>query len=103
MDKRGLVYTNTVSTPSISSDATALDGSTTNKRSSWFIQNLGTNTLFVRRGGTATTEVFDYALKAGSLIDEGTGGSVGESGPVVFTGDITVAGTSPRYVATETT
>lgn len=70
-------------------------------RRMWSIQNLGTNTLFVRRGASATTSVFHHVLKAGTGTDDGTGGSVGDYAGVIYTGAISVAGTSPRCVITE--
>ena len=88
-----------VNTPSIMSSATALASNPA--RTGWFIQNLGTNALFVRMGGTASTSVFHTVLKAGTGNDDGSGGSVGQEQGVVFTGIITIDGTSPRYVAIE--
>ncbi len=100
MDTRGLVRKSTVSTPSISSNATAFAANS--RRSSWNIQNLGTNTLYLLLGSGATTEVFNYALKAGSVPDDGTGGSYGESSGVIYVGIITIAGTAARYTTKET-
>ncbi len=88
-------------TPSIASDTTAL--AVNSSRSAWSIQNLGTNTLYVLLGSGATTSVFHYALKAGSVNDDGTGGSLSQFENVVYTGIVTVAGTSLRYVVTELT
>jgi len=88
-----------LNTPSIASAATALAAN--EARSAWSIQNLGTNPLFVRLGSGASTSVFHCVLKAGSLNDNGTGGSYSMEAGVVYTGIITVAGTSPRYVVTE--
>ena len=101
--KANLVLVSEANTPEILDSATALADSIGDRRSSWSIQNLGTNTLYVLLGDGATTSVFHYALKAGSINDDGTGGSVGESDGVIYTGIITVAGTSPRYVVKETT
>jgi hypothetical protein len=70
-------------------------------RTGWSIQNLGQNPLFVNLGGTASSTVFHVVLKAATSNDDGTGGSVGQEQGVVFTGAITVAGTSPRYCITE--
>jgi hypothetical protein len=91
--------TTNVNTPAIASDATALASNPA--RTSWMIQNLGTNALFVRKGGTASTTVFHVVLKAGSGNDDGSGGSFAEEAGTIFTGIVTVAGTSPRYVVTE--
>lgn len=91
----------TSNTPSIVTSAgTALAVNTL--RGAWSIQNLsGVNPLFVLRGSGASTTVFHTVLKAASSQDDGTGGSISESGPVVYTGIITVAGTSPRFTVTE--
>ena len=70
-------------------------------RYSWSIQNVGTNPLFVRLGGTASTTVFHYVLKGGTGNDDGLGGSVTQEGSSVFTGDISIAGTLPRAVILE--
>jgi hypothetical protein len=86
-------------TPSIASAATALANNAA--RGGWFIQNLGTNALFVRLGDSASSTVFHFVLKAGSVNDDGTGGSVGQNSGIVYTGIITIAGTSPRYTVME--
>lgn len=95
----GSYPTAAVSTPSIQSSATALSANT--KRIGWFIQNLGTNTLYVLHGSGASTSVFTVALKAGTGNDDGSGGTASQENGVIYTGIITVAGTSPRYTATE--
>lgn len=86
-------------TPSISSAATALAANP--KRIAWNIQNLGQNALFVLFGSGASTSVFHVVLKAGSANDDGTGGTVGQESGVIYTGIITIAGTSPRYTVLE--
>lgn len=86
-------------TPSIQSSATALAAN--KARGAWMIQNLGTNALFVRMGEGASTSVFHVVLKAGTGQDDGTGGTIAQEAGTVYTGVITVAGTSPRYVVTE--
>lgn len=91
--------TSQVNTPSIQSSATALASNTA--RTGWTIQNLGQNALYVLMGGTASTTVFHTVLKGGTSNDDGSGGIVGQEQGVVFTGDITVAGTSPRYTVVE--
>lgn len=88
-------------TPIIASDPTALAANTA--RGAWSVQNLGTNPLFVLRGSGASTSVFHMVLKAGSGTDDGSGGVLSEAEGVVYTGIITVAGTSPRYVVYEGT
>lgn len=89
----------TANTPAIIAAATAIASNPA--RAGWMIQNLGTNALFVRLGSGATTSVFHIVLKAGSVNDDGTGGSVSQFDGTVYTGIITIAGTSPRYVITE--
>lgn len=61
-----------------------------------FIQNLGTNPLYVRRATGASTTAFHYALVAGGANDDGTGGAVEVADHV---GVVSVAGTSPRFIA----
>lgn len=95
-----IVYqTQKINTPAIVSAATALEASS--DRRAWSIQNLGQNPLFVLLGAGATTSVFHVVLKAGSANDDGTGGLITQSEGVVYTGIITIAGTSPRYVVME--
>lgn len=95
-----IVYqTAKANTPAIASAATAL--AENSDRKGWSIQNLGTNVLFVLLGTGASTSVFHYCVKGGGGNDDGTGGSVSQTDGVVFTGPITIAGTSPRYVVSE--
>lgn len=89
----------TANTPSISSSSTAL-ASNANRRG-WQIQNVGTNPLFVLLGSGASTAVFHAVLKGGIVASDGLGGSWSQTGGRVYTGIITVAGTSPSYVAME--
>lgn len=91
--------TTAANTPSIASAATALASNT--KRIAWNIQNLGQNALFVLLGSGASSSVFHFVLKAGSANDDGTGGAVGQETGVIYTGIITIAGTSPRYTVLE--
>jgi len=70
-------------------------------RRAWSIQNVGTNPIFVRLGGTASSTVFHYVIKGGSVDSDGAGGSVNQTEGVVFTGLISIAGTSPKAVALE--
>lgn len=86
-------------TPSIASAATALAANAA--RIGWSIQNLGQNALFVRLGTGASSSVFHYVLKAGSANDDGLGGFVSQTDGAVFTGLISIAGTSPRYTMME--
>lgn len=91
--------TTNANTPAIATGSTALVSNPA--RVAWNIVNCGTNTLFVCLGPTASTGTFHIPLKAGSGNDDGSGGSVGQEFGVVYTGQITVAGTSPRYVVLE--
>lgn len=86
-------------TPSIASDATAI--ASNKARIAWAIQNLGTNALFVRLGAGASTSVFHFVLKAGTGTDDGSGGAISQEAGSVYTGIITIAGTSPRYTVFE--
>lgn len=86
-------------TPSIMSAATAL--SSAPHRIGWRITNQGTNPLFVRLGSSASTSVFDMVLAAGTGNDNGTGGAYEEKSGTIYTGEVTIAGTSPRYTVTE--
>lgn len=95
----GVVQTTASNTPSIASAATALAAN--NERIAWNIQNSGTNPLFVLLGSGATSSVWHVVLKAGVGNDDGSGGTFGQNSGAVYTGIITIAGTSPRYVATE--
>lgn len=88
-----------INTPSIASAATALAENV--ERTGWQIQNLGTNPLFVRLGSGASTSVFHAVLKGGTGNDDGLGGSIAQMGGIVYTGLISIAGTSPRYTVTE--
>jgi hypothetical protein len=98
--QRSISPTTNVNTPEIlTSEGTVL---TENQdRRSWHIQNLGTNPLYVRLGGTASSTVFHVVLKGGTTNDDGEGGTFSESSGLVYGGLISVAGTSPRYVARE--
>lgn len=91
--------TATANTPSIASAATAIAANSSRK--GWMIQNLGTNPLFVRMGASASVTVFHAVLKGGTGNDDGLGGSLSQMEGIVYTGIITIAGTSPRYTVTE--
>ena len=70
-------------------------------RAGWSIQNCDTDPLFVLLGSGASTSVFHYILKGGSGADDGLGGLIAQTSGTVYTGIITVAGTTPRFVITE--
>lgn len=91
--------TQNVNVPAIISTATALNANTA--RIGWTIVNCGTNILYVLMGSGASTTVFHVPLKAGSVNNDGTGGSVGQETGVIYTGIITIAGTSPLYTVIE--
>ena len=82
--------------PSNSAPITAVADITIAAGQTLFIQNLGVNPLFVRRGTGATSSLFNYVLQAAGANDDGTGGSV-----VIddFIGVVSFAGTSVRYNA----
>lgn len=69
-------------------------------RKDFFVQNLGTNPLFVKFGATASTSSFNVILAAATAQDNGSGGSTSWDG---YTGEVSVAGTSPRFIAWERT
>lgn len=71
------------------------------KRIAWSIQNVGQNPIFVCMGTTASSSVFHDVIKGGTADSDGLGGSTGESQGVVFTGDIYIAGTTPKVVVLE--
>lgn len=89
----------TANTPAIQTDATALAKNTARGR--WYIQNVGQNPIFVRLGSGASTTLFHYVLKGGTADSDGLGASVGQENGTIYTGIITIAGTTPKYVATE--
>lgn len=91
--------TTAVNTPAIASAATALAANP--NRLGWQIQNLGTNPLFVLLGSGASTTVFHAVLKGGTGNDDGLGASMSDTAGTIYTGIITIAGTSPRYTVLE--
>lgn len=65
------------------------------------IQNLGTNPVYVYLGaGAVAGTTFTEVIKAGTLQDDGLGGSY-KSLSVVYTGIISIDGTAPRVIITE--
>lgn len=95
----GLSLASQANTPAIVSNATALVANP--ERSAWMIQNLSTNALYVLLGAGASTSVFHVILKAGTATNDGTGGIISQESGTIYTGIITIAGTSPSYVVTE--
>ncbi len=95
-----IVYqTKQINTPAILTDATGIP--TNSDRRAWSIQNVGTNPLFIRLGGTASSTVFHFVLKGGTGDSDGIGAMISQTVGVIFTGAISVAGTSPKYVIME--
>jgi len=70
-------------------------------RVSYEIQNLGQNALFVKEGASASATDFTRVLVAGTANDNGTGGIYESPASQIYTGVITIAGTTPRYVISE--
>lgn len=95
----GVVSTQNISVPTIASAATALAAN--GARIGWGIQNVGTNPLFVLMGSGATSSVYHKVLKGGTGNSDGLGGSLDYTGPTVYSGIITIAGTAPLYVVYE--
>lgn len=95
----GGALVSSANTPSIQSGATALAANA--NRKGWQIQNVGTNPLFILLGSGASTSVFHSVLKGGTGASDGLGGSIAQTYGVIYTGIITVAGTSPSYVVME--
>lgn len=85
--------------PEIQTDTTALAANA--DRRGWQIQNVGTNPLFVRLGADASSALFHAVLRGGSTDSDGLGASWAQMSGVVYTGVVSVAGTSPKYVVTE--
>lgn len=92
---------NVANTPSVASATTALAANPA--RGAWGIQNVGaTNVLYVRMGPGASDTVFHKVLKGGTGAKDGLGASWDfDGGGAIYTGEITVAGTSPSYVVWE--
>lgn len=92
------MLTQSTNTAILTSAGTALAAN--EARRSYMIQNLDTDPLFVKEGAGASTTDFSYILAGGTGADNGTGAKY-ESGENVYTGIVTVAGTTPRFVAVE--
>ena len=87
-------------TPSIITSAgTALASNPA--RVGWQIQNVGTNPLFVNLGGTASSSVYHAVLRGGTGDSDGLGASIAQTEGSIFTGIITVAGTTPKFIVLE--
>jgi hypothetical protein len=86
-------------TPAVQTSTTALAANA--NRCAWRIQNLSTNPLFVLLGTGATSSQYHAVLSASVVAADGTGGVWNQSDGIVYTGIITIAGTSPSYVVLE--
>jgi hypothetical protein len=65
-----------------------------------YVQNVGTEPLFVKRGSGASSTDFHYPLAGGLANDDGLGSAVVIDSVVdKFVGPVSFAGTDPRYVA----
>jgi len=89
------------STGGAQTDATALAAIAPGNRRFLMIQNVGTNVLYVKLGDGATNSDYSFVLKGGSGAADGIGGSFVMDSGAVWQGIVTVAGTTPSYVATE--
>jgi hypothetical protein len=67
-------------------------------RKELFVQNLSTDSLFVKYGASATDSSFNFILASGSAELAGDGGSLSDSN---YTGQVSVYSTSPKYIAWE--
>ena len=95
-----LLQVTVANTPSILTEAgTALSANV--DRKGWMLQNLGTNPIYIRLGSGASSSLFHIVVKGGTGLDDGTGGSYNQVGGVIYTGLVSVAGTSPRLIVTE--
>lgn len=70
-------------------------------RVAYSIQNLGTNPLFVKDGADASATDFTRVLAGGTADDDGDGASYETNSNEIYTGVVSVAGTSPRFIITE--
>jgi hypothetical protein len=71
------------------------------KRTSWRLQNVGEEPLFYKKGTGCSTSDYTGILADETTAKLGEGGVVSESGDRVYNGIITIAGTTPAYVASE--
>jgi hypothetical protein len=56
---------------------------------------------FVRLGASASNTVFHVVLKGATVQDDGTGGIMSQDTGAIYCGEISIAGTSPRYTVLE--
>ena len=70
-------------------------------RQGWSIQNVGQNPIFIRFATGASITVFHHVIKGGTGDSDGLGGSIGHMEGSVYSGVISIAGTTPKLVVTE--
>jgi len=70
-------------------------------RQGWSIQNVGTNPIFIRLATGASTTVFHHVIKGGTGDSDGLGGSYAQFEGSVYSGIVSIAGTTPKLVVTE--
>lgn len=99
MPSTEFIRTTSVTNSGIKSSTTALANNVA--RLSYKITNLGTNPLYVKEGASASITDFSYPLAASTVNDNGTGASYDSPAGQIYTGIITIAGTSPRYTILE--
>lgn len=87
-------------TPSIVTSAGDVLIANTSRRA-FSIQNVGTNPIFVRLGTGASSTVFHAVLKGGTADSDGTGGSFSMQNGLVYSGVVSIAGTTPKVVIME--
>lgn len=68
------------------------------QRIGWNIVNVDATVVNVALGSTASATVYHFPLKACSTAGDGTGGSVGQTSGVVFTGAITAYSASSGHI-----
>ena len=99
MSQNIIKLTSSTNTGILTAAGTALAAS--ESRQNYSIQNLDTDPLFVKEGASASVTDFTYVLSGGTAPDDGTGGSYESQAGQVYSGIVTVAGTTPRFVAAE--
>lgn len=101
MSLHGVIHQSTAPTADTAtggarSATTALNAN--GKRTSWGIKNVsGSNPLFIKFGESASTSDYHTILAPGSGAADGLGGSFEQTAGNVYSGIVTVAGTSPQY------
>jgi hypothetical protein len=85
--------------PGLSTQPTVL--SSNPARAGFMIQNQGTNPIFVALGSGATNDVYHIVLKGGTAVSDGNGGTFVQTSGAIYTGIITMSGTSPTYTVLE--